>query len=238
RENVNNFISHVLTNNSLTIQYRIVHSSGEIKWIKERAQVIYDEAGNKIRINGTIYNITQQKLTEEQLTYKAFHDTLTNLPNRAFFNKAVNSALKRMREDFQYQFAVLFINLDGFKIVNDHLGRDIGDRLLIAIAKRLQNCVKNRDLVARVGGDEFTILLSEIQNQHEVVEITERILNELSSPFSVENHTLQSGASIGIVMGCSVYTNHANLLRDADSAMYQAKNTRKGHYVVFNRRAG
>ncbi|EAZ88399.1 diguanylate cyclase domain-containing protein [Crocosphaera chwakensis] len=234
RETVKRFMPQVLAKNHLTINYKILQPNEKIQWVKERAKVIYDERGNAIRIDGTIYNVTQQKLREEKLVYNSLHDSLTKLPNRAFFSKQLDSALKRAQCDHYYQFAVLFIDLDGFKTVNDSLGHEIGYLLLIAIAKRLQNCVRNSDLVARLGGDEFTIFLSKIEDRQEVSEITERILSELSRSFCFKNHTLNSGASIGIVMGCSAYTNQVDLLRDADSAMYQAKNAGKGRYVILN----
>ena len=234
RDSLKDFLAQVLVQNNLTIKYRILHANGEIRWVKEHAQVIYDDRDNAIRIDGTIYNITQQKFIEDELVHKALHDTLTNLPNRAFFVKQLDSELKRSQRYGNYQFAVLFIDLDDFKTVNDSLGHALGDRLLIAVAQRLQKCLRSSDLVARFGGDEFTILLSGIQDITEVAHTTERILAELSLPFTLENHTLCSGASIGIVIGSSAYTNQVDLLRDADSAMYQAKTTGKGSYVVFN----
>ncbi len=227
------FFAQVLTKKNVTIQYRILHPNGEIRWLKECAQVIEDEQGNPIRLDGVIYNITQQKLREDQLTHDALHDSLTHLPNRAFFLQQLDLELNHSHCDSNYQFAVLFVDLDGFKTVNDNLGHRVGDLLLIAIAQRLHKCLRNSDLIARLGGDEFTILLSDIQDTTRVVEITERILRELSCSFTLENHTLYSGASIGIVIGPSAYTNPLDLLKDADSAMYQVKQTGKGGYVFY-----
>ena len=233
REIFKDFFSELLIQKNCTIEYRILPNHGEVRWVKERAQVIYDQQGNALRLDGTIYHITQQKLTEQSLAHQALHDPLTNLPNRAFFSQQLDLALKRAHSNSSYEFAVLFIDLDGFKTVNDCLGHDLGDRLLIAISDRLQKCLRHRDFVARLGGDEFTIILSEIQEINEVTAITRRILAELSASFTLGNHALTSGASIGIVMGCSGYSNQVDLLRDADSAMYQAKKAGKGRYIVF-----
>lgn len=234
RESLQDFLAQVLTHNNLTLKYRILRPNGEIRWVEEQAQVIYDHQGNAIRIDGTIDDITQRKLTEDKLTYAAFHDSLTNLPNRAFFLQQLDLELKRSQRYSNYHFAVLFIDLDGFKKVNDQLGHDRGDLLLISIAQRLQKSLRNSDLLARLGGDEFTIILQEVPHSTKVVEITERILADLSLPFTLENDVATIGASIGIVMGNPNYTNPADLLRNADSAMYHVKNSGKGNYTFFN----
>ena len=155
-----------------------------------------DSVGEVIPIDGTIYDTTKQQLREKELTYAAFHDFLTGLPNRAFFLQQLELELKRSQRYANFDFALLFIDLDGFKQINDNLGHDTGDQFLIEIAQRLQKYLRETDILARLGGDEFTILLLEIKNKQEVIKITERILQELSLPFTIDNNTFSSGASI------------------------------------------
>ena len=229
------FLSRILIQRNLLIKYRIICPDGQIKWVKEQAQVIYDSEGKALRIDGTIYDITQQKLAEDELTHAAFHDSLTGLPNRAFFLQQLDLELKRSQHYYTHDmFAVLFLDLDDFKQINDNLGHDLGDLYLIAIAQRLQKCLRESDLLARLGGDEFTIFLRKIKDQTEVRKITQRILHELSVPHNLKNQVVSSGASIGVVIADSQYRNSSNLLRDADLAMYNAKNSGKNRYVIFD----
>jgi diguanylate cyclase (GGDEF)-like protein len=175
-----------------------------------------------------------RRQAEAQLAHDAMHDALTGLPNRALFLRHLEAAIQTATHTPNYQFAVLFIDLDRFKLVNDSLGHTIGDIFLMAIAHRLQHCLRDSDLVARLGGDEFTVLIEPIQDQTEAIHIAERVLNSLCTTFNLRGHNLFASASVGIVIGSANYQQAADLLRDADLAMYRAKASGRGCYALFN----
>lgn len=179
--------------------------------------------------------IANRRRAEALLVYDALHDALTGLPNRTLLVERIEQAIRMARHDPAYQFAVLFIDLDRFKIVNDSLGHTVGDELLVAISTRFRNCLRNTDIVARLGGDEFTVLLENIQDANDAVQVAQRILESLCTPFNLKGHLLSSSASIGIVVGSTIYENAADLLRDADLAMYHAKETGRSCYALFDR---
>lgn len=179
--------------------------------------------------------ISNRRRAEALLVYDALHDALTGLPNRTLLVERIEQAIRTARYDAAYHFAVLFIDLDRFKIVNDSLGHTVGDELLVAISTRFRQCLRNSDIVARLGGDEFTVLLENIQDANDATQIAQRILESLCNPFNLKGHTLSSSASIGIVMGSTTYENAADLLRDADLAMYHAKQTGRACYALFDR---
>jgi diguanylate cyclase (GGDEF)-like protein len=178
--------------------------------------------------------ITQHQQTQSQLSHQALHDALTGLPNRTLFMEHLQKAIQRHQRNQDYLFAVLFIDLDRFKIINDSWGYAVGDRLLIAIAGILQECCRELDTVARWSGDEFTILLEDLQNLTDGVAISERILARLTAPIDLEERKIYSGASIGIVCGGTNYDDGVELLRDADIAMYRAKVLGRGRYALFD----
>ena len=221
-------------NHSNDLEYRIVQPSGEIRWVWERSRLICDEQGIVKRRDGIICDITERKQIEEELSYEAKHDSLTNLPNRAEFLERIEQALTKSFKDRHYLFAVLFIDLDRFKIVNDSLGHLVGDKLLIKVAQILTSCCRTNDFVARLGGDEFTILLNEIQTVRDGIQIADRIQKQLESPFYLEGHTVFTSASIGIVIGNHQYQDSSEILRDADIAMYNAKSHGKARHEVFD----
>jgi diguanylate cyclase (GGDEF)-like protein len=179
--------------------------------------------------------IAEHQLTQNKLSHQALHDALTGLPNRTLFMEYLAKAIQRHQRNQDYLFAVLFIDLDRFKITNDNWGHAVGDQLLIAIAQILKECCRELDTVARLGGDEFTILLEDLENLQDAVVIAERLLERLVSPILLGNRKVFSGASIGIVFGSTAYQNGIELLRDADIAMYRAKALGKGRYAVFDR---
>lgn len=216
------------------LEYRIVRADGEVRWLSDRSHVIYDVNGAATRLDSIIYDITERKWTEEKLIHDALHDVLTGLPNRTLFIERVELALKHAKRHPDYLFAILFIDLDRFKIINDSLGHVVGDQLLIAFAQLMQECLRDSDAVARLGGDEFTVLLEDIDHISDAIRIAERIQAELMSPFKLEKHSVFTSASIGIVVGSSVYQRSAELLRDADIAMYEAKEAGKSRYAIFN----
>ena len=180
-------------------------------------------------------DITERKVAEEQLRHDACHDALTGLPNRAFFINCLERAIGRSQRQGgnsgSYLFAVLFLDLDRFKVINDSLGHLIGDQLLIAIARRLEACLRPGDLVARLGGDEFTILLENITDPNEATLVAEQIQGSLALPFDLDGQEVFTTASIGISL--SDTSEPGDLLRDADTAMYRAKKYGKAHYEVF-----
>ncbi len=178
--------------------------------------------------------ISDRKQIEEQLRHNTLHDALTNFPNRTFLMERLEKALRRVEREENYIFAVLFIDLDRFKVINDSLGHQVGDRLLIAITHKFASIVRASDTVARLGGDEFVILLEPIKNISNAIRIAERINEELQYPIELENHQVLTSASIGITLSSVNYHQGSDLLRDADIAMYRAKNRGKARYELFD----
>ncbi|MHC5935467.1 EAL domain-containing protein [Nostoc sp.] len=179
--------------------------------------------------------ITERKRAELQLLHLAFHDTLTGLPNRTAFIKRLEHAINYSKWHEDYLFAVLFLDLDGFKSINDSLGHGFGDQLLLVIAQRLQECLRSIiDVGARLGGDEFIILLEGIKDINDVINATERIQQKLALAVELDGQEVFTTASIGIVLSTTSYNQPEELLRDADIAMYRAKAQGKGCYEIFN----
>ncbi len=180
-------------------------------------------------------DVTQKRLTAHKLHRKAFYDDLTGLPNRAWIRERLTDALNRyQRTDQNYSFAVMFLDLDRFKIVNDTLGHNMGDVLLTEVASRLQSSIRSIDTVARLGGDEFAILLELPQNIQETVKIAQRIEKAIAKPFKLGNNQVLTKASIGIVFSSREYNNIDDMIRDADISMYRAKSQGKGGHVIFD----
>ncbi|MEO7538757.1 MAG: EAL domain-containing protein, partial [Pyrinomonadaceae bacterium] len=180
-------------------------------------------------------DITERNQAEEKLRYYALHDTLTDLPNRVQFMNHLRQAVDRADGNTFARFAVLFLDLDRFKVINDSLGHAVGDKLLIAIADRLQACVRPGDIVARLGGDEFVILLNRSGETSEVISVAERLQSKISEPFKIDNYEVFTTASIGIIVSGNVRRQAEEFLRDADAAMYRAKESGKARYEVFDR---
>ena len=179
--------------------------------------------------------IIKRSQIEQQLAHDALHDALTGLPNRTLLIERIEFTIQHAKRNRDYLFALLFIDLDRFKIVNDSLGHLMGDRLLIAVAQFLEESLRDNDLVARLGGDEFVILLDGIHELQDAIQIAARIQERLTSPFYIEDRTIFISASIGIVLSSSNYNNGDDILRDADIAMYRAKDKGKACYEVFDR---
>ncbi len=177
--------------------------------------------------------MSERERAQEQLLHIALHDSLTQLPNRQLFMQELSICLQRAEEDPTYNFAILFIDCDRFKVINDSLGYIVGDQILIALSKRLENGLGPTDLLARLGEDEFVILLNPIQHIQEATAAANQIQKRLEQPIHVDSHEVFIDASIGIVSGQG-YHHPENLMRDADTAMYQAKAYRKGRYQVFD----
>jgi diguanylate cyclase (GGDEF)-like protein/PAS domain S-box-containing protein len=184
---------------------------------------------------GILRDITERRAAESRLVHEATHDSLTGLPNRAHFTTILESVITGARGDENQKFAVLFLDLDRFKVINDGLGHVIGDKLLIAIAERLAAAVRPGDIVSRFGGDEFTILLNKIKDCDAVTEIAERLQSQLAEPFMIDSFEVFTSASIGIIMSEVAHDDPESFLRDADTAMYRAKEAGKARYEIFNR---
>jgi diguanylate cyclase (GGDEF)-like protein len=178
--------------------------------------------------------VAERKLVEAQLLHNAFHDGLTGLANRALFMDHLKLALGRAGRLEDYQFAVLFLDLDRFKVINDSLGHMAGDHLLVEIARRLETAMRPGDTVSRLGGDEFTILLDDLKDAGEAEAVAERLQRELAVTFRLGGHEVFTTASIGIALSATGYQRPGDILRDADTAMYHAKQLGKARHVVFD----
>ncbi|MGL5081867.1 MAG: putative bifunctional diguanylate cyclase/phosphodiesterase [Microcoleaceae cyanobacterium] len=176
----------------------------------------------------------QLEQVKAQLEYDAVHDALTGLPNRTWLIHLLQHSLSLAQRNPNYLYAVLFIDLDRFKVVNDGLGHSFGDYLLQEVAERLKSCIRISDTVARFGGDEFVILLEDLTDIHDVLRIVQRIQEQLAKPFQLNGYEVHTGASIGIVFSTVQYQAPEEVLRDADAAMYRAKSQGKGQYVIFD----
>lgn len=217
-------------------EYRILRPDREVRWVSDRRYLVYDRDGKVIRIDGIVRDITNHRRAQDQLVHDALHDALTGLPNRNLFMDRVEQAIKYGNRHSKYMFAVMFIDLDRFKMVNDMYGHLIGDQFLQAISKLLESCLRSvGDTVARLGGDEFTILIDDIQEVHEALMIADRILTKFTHPINLTTQTIFASASIGLVVSNRDYVNGNDLLRDADIAMYRAKSLGKGRYILFDK---
>jgi diguanylate cyclase (GGDEF)-like protein/PAS domain S-box-containing protein len=220
---------------SFNEEYRILRPDREVCWVSNQGHCVYDRDGNLLRVDGIVRDITAQKKAQQQLVHDALHDPLTNLPNRNLFMERVEQALNHNKRNPQYLFAVMFIDLDRFKMINDSLGHIVGDQFLQAIAKLLASCLRGGDTVARLGGDEFTILVNDMRDPNEAMMIAERILNKFLHPIEIGDQSIFGSASIGIVINNREYETSDNLLRDADIAMYRAKSLGKGRFTIFDK---
>lgn len=203
-------------------------------WVDVNMVPIRNEQGHVTHFVSVMREVTERKIVEEQLRRNAFHDSLTGLPNRLLFMERLTQTVERATEDESYHFALLFLDLDRFKVINDSLGHLVGDQLLVAIARRLEGCLKQEDMVARLGGDEFTILLEGIEHDGDAEKIAERVQQALSAPFNLSGHEIFTSASIGIMLSSTEFDRPEDLLRGADIAMYRAKAQGKARYEVFD----
>jgi diguanylate cyclase (GGDEF)-like protein/PAS domain S-box-containing protein len=215
-------------------EYRMTHRDGAWVWMLARGLAVRDPAGRAQRMAGSQTDINARKRAEEKLRHDAQHDTLTNLPNRAVFLDRLARSVGRARRRDDYLFAVLFLDVDRFKLVNDSSGHSAGDRLLIAVARRLESVLRPGDMVARHGGDEFTILLDHLKDQFDVENIVQRLQRHLSGPFEIEGQEIVVNASIGITLSSIACHDPEQMLRDADIAMYRAKALGRGRYEFFS----
>ncbi len=215
-------------------EHRMLHMNGEYLWVLTRGMAVRDDEDNAYRMAGSLTDINAWKMAEKQLLHDAFHDVLTGLPNRALFVDRLGQAIERTKRRRDDSFAVLFLDLDRFKVINDSLGHTIGDRLLVAIARRLEVFLRTVDTVARIGGDEFVILLEDVRGPDDAKRVATRIQEELALPFFPKDHKVFTSVSIGIVLSTSEYIRPEDILRDADIAMYRAKSKGRARFEIFD----
>ncbi len=216
-------------------EHRLAHEDGRYLWVLARGEVTQGKTGSPLWIAGSLSDITQQKLAEDRLRHEATHDELTGLPNRSTFMEHLRRLLERSRRsERDLKFAVLFLDFDRFKRVNDSLGHLAGDQLLAAISRRLKDCVRPGDTVARLGGDEFGVVLERLGDVTEATRVAERIHQALLDPFDIHGLEVHITTSIGIAVGSRAYERPMDLLKDADTAMYRAKAAGKGRHEVFD----
>ena len=208
-------------------EFRMLHKDGTYLWMLARGMAVQEKEAFTNRMAGSLTDITLRKITADKLRYDAFHDALTNLANRALFIDRLNLAVERSKRRKDYTFAVLFLDLDRFKDVNDSLGHSIGDKLIIAVSQLLAKGLRSMDTVARLGGDEFVILLDDIKDLNAAVRVANWIQKELTTPLRISDHEILITASIGIVLSTIGYNQPEHVLRDADIAMYYAKSKGK-----------
>jgi diguanylate cyclase (GGDEF)-like protein/PAS domain S-box-containing protein len=212
----------VTSEQSLPTQNKTLHFEVRMKSLLDEQAIII------------IRDITERKNAEEKLKFAALHDQLTHLPNRALLSDRLHHFIRRHRRNGQFQFAVMFIDFDRFKVINDSLGHQAGDNLLIQISKRLTKAVRGIDTVARLGGDEFLVILDDVKTEQDVIVVVHRIQNAVSAPFFIGHKEVYLTLSIGIVMNTAQERTPEDFIRDADIAMYHAKNNGRSQYVFFN----
>jgi len=214
-------------------EHRVLHKDGSFRWMLSRGVAVYDASGNASRMAGSQTDITEGKVS----------DPLTGLPNRLLFIDRVGRLIKHTKRRKDHLFAVLFLDLDGFKMINDSMGHLIGDQLLLGVASRLEKCLRSTDTVARLGetftvarlgGDEFTVLLDDIKDPSDAKRAADRMMKALAPPFIIGGKEVFTSVSIGIALSNSAYEQAEEILRDADTAMYRAKSMGKARYEVFD----
>ena len=229
------FVAEMTRNDRVAnFEAQIRRKDGSVIWISENARAVRDENGELLYYEGTVEDITPRKQAEEQLVFDALHDRLTGLANRALFTDRLAQAFGRLKRHPDQLFATLFLDFDRFKNINDSMGHHAGDKLLIALAGRLQSCLRPGDTVSRLGGDEFAILLEDVRGVECATHIAQRIQKALEEPFTIAGQQVFSSVSIGIALAHEDYERPEDLLRDADMAMYRAKALGKARHEVFD----
>lgn len=216
------------------IEMRCVHKDGHAVWVMWSVSQALLADSESVNLIYQLQSITDRKEAEERLLHDALHDQLTGLPNRALMLDHLKLSIARAKRRPDHKFALLFLDLDRFKLINDSLGHLAGDQLLVGFARRLEYCLRPGDTIARVGGDEFTILLEDLSDENEAVEVAERIHEELKLPFSLGGRDIFSSVSIGIAPGSLAYNEPDEILRDADTAMYRSKSLGKSRHEMFD----
>jgi len=214
-------------------EHRVLHKDGAFRWMLCRGLAVHNGSGKTLRMVGWQTDITEGKVS----------DPLTGLPNRLLFTDRVGRLIKHAKRRKDYSFAVLFLDLDGFKMINDSLGHLVGDQLLVGVATRLEKCLRATDtvarlgegfIVARMGGDEFTVLLDDLKDPGDAKLAAERLMKSVTAPFMLDGREVFTSLSIGIALSTPSYEQAEDILRDADTAMYRAKSRGKARYEIFD----
>ncbi|WP_078553066.1 EAL domain-containing protein [Bacillus alkalicellulosilyticus] len=223
---------HIQAGRSFKTEFRMKKNEKEYIWVSAAGEVVREQDGRFISMIGSITDITERKASEEQIRHIAFHDSLTNLPNRRYIYQKISDEIKNVEA---VKFAILLLDLDRFKIINDSLGHTIGDKLIQQISDVLDRVIRPQDTVSRLGGDEFIILCPNLEDELQAVEVAERIILALNKRFNIEGHSIYVTSSIGISYypkhGCDVDT----LIKNADIAMYEAKSNGKNQYMTYEK---
>ena len=217
------------------LEHRMLHRSGGVRWVRTRGAVVREQDGAVSRMAGSMTDVTDRKRAEEQLLHDAFHDGLTGLANRALLVDRMNVTLAAQRRDEASPFAVLVLDVDRFKNINDSLGHALGDELLVQLGMRLQEVVREGDTVARLGGDEFAVKVNRVRDAGDAVYVAERIKGALSRAFILGEQEVFATASVGIALSAEGAVSADGMLRDADIAMYRAKASGRARYEIFDR---
>ena len=224
---------------SINNRYRIKHKNGDYIWVLNRGKALYDQNGEATLVAGFLTDITEEVLAQEEvkkqktiLHHQAHHDSLTGLPNRVLFLDRLKQAIKKAKRSFS-KIAVLFIDLDNFKKINDSMGHNVGDEVLVKVTKRLQKHIRKSDTLARLGGDEFIIIIDEIKDEDLVIHLAQKLVNAMVNPFKIHNQEIYLTNSIGISIFPEDGFSADALLKNADAAMYKAKDNGKNTYQFY-----
>lgn len=215
-------------------EHRIKHTDGTYRWVVIRGMAVRNDSGEAIRIAGSLTDVSDRKRTEEKLAYDAVHDSLTGLPNRKKLMERLETSIKKSKNVPSTSFAILFVDIDRFKVINDSLGHQAGDELLLKVTNKLRSLIRPSDMVARLGGDEFVILLENICDRDQATQIAQRLLVQLQHPIKIAGEEIYSSVSIGIATSMAGYDKPEDIVRDADMAMYRAKLNGKSRYEIFD----
>ena len=228
------FLARVESGTAPHEEYEITTARGETRVVSWNSTVLHDPAGAICGMASIGADVTERRRAEKRLLHDALHDALTGLPNRALFMDRLRTALARLKRRPTHSFAALFLDVDRFKVVNDSLGHMAGDQFLIQIGRVLQATLRAEHTVARLGGDEFAILLDDLDDKDDARRVVERIFQALQTPLRVSGQDIFATLSIGIAFGGPQYESAEDMLRDADTAMYQAKTTGKARFQIFD----
>ncbi len=218
------------------LDFRIRHADGRVRWICQTSNPVYNEDNIYLGIRCSMRDITARKLMEEQLQHQALHDPLTDVGNRTLCLDRIMQGLERSKRRDDYFYAVAFLGLDRFKLINESLGHAFGDKLLVEVSGRLLKSVRELDTVSRFGGDEFVLFLEELGSPREAVQIIKRVCERLRRPFEIDGRQVCITASLGVVLSPADYKKPADLLRNATIAMYRAKEAGRDRFKIFNSR--